>query len=132
MSKNIRQTLTLPVTPHEVYEALMKSALHSQFTRSTARISAKVGGKISAYDGYIEGKNLELLSDKKIVQRWRASDWDEEDSSVATFTLQKIKSGTKIIFTQTDVPDEHVQEIRQGWKDYYWKPLQKWFSEKTR
>lgn len=131
MPKTIRQTITFSVSPHEVYESLMKSKLHAQFTGSAARISTKVGSHFSAYDGYIEGTNLELIPDKKIVQRWRASDWDDEDSSVVTFEFQKAKSGTKLIFTHADIPGEHVADIRQGWKEYYWEPLKKWFAVKA-
>ena len=73
-TRTIRQTVAFKATPHEVFEALMDSKKHSEFTGGKAKISRNVSGKFTAYDGYAEGTNLELVKDKKIVQTWRASD----------------------------------------------------------
>jgi len=124
-TRTIRQSATFKASPHEVYEALMDSRKHSQFTGSKASISRKVGGKFTAYDGYIEGINLELVPDKKIVQSWRGNDWAEGHYSRATFILKKAEGGARLTFTQTDVPEEQYEPISQGWRDYYWKPMKK-------
>ena len=65
MSKLIRQTVTFKASPHAVYEALMDSRQHARFTQSAGRISRKVGGAISAFDGYITGANLELVPTRR-------------------------------------------------------------------
>ncbi len=72
MSKPIKQSVTFKASPHAVYEALMDSKKHSAFTGGKASISRVVGGKYTAYDNYVNGKNIELVPDKKIVQSWRA------------------------------------------------------------
>ena len=123
MSKPIRQSVTFKATTHEVYEALMDSRKHAKFTGNTAKISRKVGGEIMAHGGYITGKNLELVPDKLIVQEWRASEWSEGHTSKVTFTLIKIKGGTRLTFRHTSVPDEHHESIKQGWIDNYWTPM---------
>lgn len=107
----------------------MDSKLHAQFTGATARISTKAGGHISAYDGYIQGKNLELKPGKKIVQEWRATDWPEGVWSTATFGLIATKTGTRLTFTQTGVPTSQYTDISQGWKDFYWDPMNTWITE---
>jgi activator of HSP90 ATPase len=122
-TKTIRQSATFRGTPHEVYEALMDSRKHSKFTGSKASISRRIGGKFTAYDGYIEGFNLELVPDEKIVQSWRGSDWPEGHYSKATFALKKVEGGTRLVFTQTNVPEEQYEPISQGWRDYYWRPM---------
>lgn len=122
-TKTIRQVTTFKVSPHDVYEALMDSAKHSQFTGGTAIISREVGGKFSAFDGYSEGVNIELVPDLKIVQTWRASDWPEGHYSRATFSLNTVTGGTRLTFTQTAVPEEQYDDISKGWRDYYWAPL---------
>ena len=76
-TKTIRQSVAIRASTHDVYEALMDSRKHAQFTGDKASISRKVGGKFSVFDGYSEGTNLELIQDTKIVQTWRASDWQE-------------------------------------------------------
>ena len=123
MGKTIRQTATFTASPHEVYEILMDARKHAGLTGGKARISREIGGAFSIYDGEIEGKNLELVPDRKIVQSWRYSDWPKGHYSTATFELEKIEKGTRLKFTQTDVPDDKYEEIKQGWKDYYWQPM---------
>lgn len=119
----VRQSVTFTAGVHEVYEALMDSKKHSEFTGSQASISREVGGKISVYDGEIEGVNLDLVPDKKIVQSWRYSDWPEGYYSKATFSLEETAAGTRLTFTQTGVPLEFLDDISQGWRDYYWAPM---------
>ena len=122
-TKTIRQAVTIKVTPHEVYEALMDSRKNAKFTGGKGSISRKIGGRFSAYDGYAEGVNLELVPDKKIVQSWRGSDWEGEVFSEATFELEEVEGGTKLTFTQSGVPEDQYEDISQGWRDYYWKPM---------
>lgn len=123
MSKTIRQTATFKASPHAVYELLMDSKKHASFTGGAASISRKVGGKFSVSDGEIQGENLELVPDQKIVQTWRYSDWEVGVYSRATFALEQVGTKTRLTFTQSGVPDEHYEDIKQGWKDYYWTPL---------
>ena len=129
--KTIKQSVTFKATPHEIYQMLMDSTKHSKFTESSASISRKVGGKISAYDGYINGVNLELIADKKIVQKWRGSDWPDGHYSIATFELKKVNGGTKLMFTQTDVPEDHYLSIKDGWREHYWNKMKKLLEEEA-
>ena len=124
-TKTIKQSVNFKATPHEVYEALMDSKKHSKFTSSRASISRNIGGKFIAYDGYISGTNLELVPDKKIVQSWTCTDWSEGHFSKATFLLKKIAKGTKLVFTQTGVPEEFYEEISNGWHEHYWEHMKR-------
>jgi activator of HSP90 ATPase len=124
-TKTVKQSVILRASPHDIYEALMDSKKHAQFTGDKASISRKIGGKFSAFDGYSEGTNIELIPDKKIVQTWRASDWTEGHYSRVTFSLKEVEGGTRLTFTQTGVPEEYYKDISQGWKDYYWIPMKK-------
>ena len=128
MATLIRQSVTLPAAPHAVYEALMDSRKHAQFTGERASISRKVGGAISAYGGYITGTNLELVRDRKIVQAWHASDWPAGHMSRVTFKLAPVRSGTRLTFTHRGVPEDQVAAIKQGWIDNYWLPLRAMLS----
>jgi activator of HSP90 ATPase len=123
MSKTIRQTATFKASPHAVYEILMDPKKHAELTGGEAKISRKAGGKFTLYGGDIEGTNLELVPDQKIVQSWRYSDWPEGHYSTATFSLEEVDQGTRLTFTQTDVPDDKYADIKQGWKDFYWTPM---------
>lgn len=129
MRGTIKQTVTFRSTPHEVYEALMDSKKHAAFSDGKASISRAVGGKISAYDNYITGKNVELVPDKKIVQDWRAVDWAEGYFSRVTFEFTAIPEGTRLDFTHADLPEGTEEEFSRGWIDNYWEPM-KVFLEK--
>jgi activator of HSP90 ATPase len=129
LSKNIRQTVTFKATPHAVYEILMDSKKHAQFTGGEAKISRKAGGRFTIYGGEIAGENLELVPDQKIVQSWRYADWPEGVYSKATFALEAVEKGTRLIFSQSGVPDDKYEDIKQGWKDYYWEPMKAMLDE---
>jgi len=122
--KTIKQEVKFGAIPHEVYELLMDSKKHSGFTGEEAKISREVGGKFSVYGGYAEGENLELIPDKKIVQKWRSEDWPEGHYSTVTFEFEESEEGCKLKFTQENVPDENCKDIEEGWEDYYWKPME--------
>jgi activator of HSP90 ATPase len=123
MGMNLKQTATFKTNPHAVYEILMDEKQHGAFTGGEAKISRKVGGTFSIYSGDIQGVNIELVPDKKIVQSWRYSDWPQGHYSTITFLMEPSVQGTRLTFTQTDIPDDKYEDIKQGWKDYYWKPM---------
>lgn len=57
----------IPASPEAIYDAWLDSKAHGAMTGSKAKASAKVGAKFSAWDGYIEGTNLELVPGERIV-----------------------------------------------------------------
>ena len=124
-TKTIHQTVTFACTPHEFYEIIMDSKKHTAFMIDPAKMSRKVGGKFTAAGGYIQGKNLKLVKDKKIVQLWRGGDFPEGHMSTVTFELQKVATGTKLVFTHEGVPMENYKSINSGWKTYYWDKIKK-------
>ena len=128
-TKDIRQTAFFKASPEEVYELLMDSKKHAAFSGATAKISRKVGGKISAYDGWIEGKNVRITPNKIIVQKWRGQDWPKGHYSIATFKLEKKGNGTKLTFTQKDVPLSKFKDISAGWESEYWAKMKKYLDE---
>ncbi len=122
-TKTIRQSIIFSVHSREIYETLMNSRKHSQSSDSKAVISKEKGGRFSAYDGYINGVNLELIPNKIIVQSLRASDWTERHYSKVIFALTDLEQGTRLDFTQTGVPSQFYDDISRGWYDFYWNPM---------
>jgi activator of HSP90 ATPase len=127
-TKTISQSVTFKTSPHEVYEALMDAEKHAAFTGSEADISREAGGRFSVWGGSLEGENLKLVPDRKIVQSWRSDDWPEGHYSKVTFDLENTSGGTRLNFTQTGVPEEFYEDIRQGWHDYYWNPMKRYLE----
>jgi activator of HSP90 ATPase len=122
-TQTIRQIVHFKVPSREVYETLIHSKKHAKFTGSEARISRKVGGTFTVFDGYATGKNVELVEGKKIVQTWRAEDWESGHYSIVTFRIDPAPGGSKLTFTQKEVPASQYEAIQQGWRDFYWTPM---------
>ena len=78
----------------------------------------------------LEGKQLTLTKDRRIVQTWRANNWPKGTYSKATFAFARAAGGTRVTFTQTGVPDKYLGETSKGWRVYYWTPLRQHFGSK--
>jgi len=127
----IKQTVFLDAGPEEVYDALLNARKHTAFTGSQATTSAKVGAEFNAWDGYISGKNIELVKDQKIVQEWETTEWPEGyPRSRLEFTFTAKKGGTELKMVHSQVPAEQVEEYRTGWHTAYWEPLKEYFAGK--
>ena len=128
--KTIRQTATIRgATPHDLYETIMDSKLHTALSRQPTTVSRRVGGAFKVGHD-LEGKNLKLTKDRRIVQTWRANNWPKGTYSKATFAFARATGGTRVTFTQTGVPDQFYGEIAKGWREYYWSPLRKQFGSR--
>jgi activator of HSP90 ATPase len=127
----ITQKVVINATPEGVYHALMDSKIHSKFTGSKATIVPRVNGKITAWDGYIMGKNLELVKGKKIVQEWITTEWPEDyPPSVLTIMLKKTGNKTELKMIHSKVPKTQMKSYNDGWKEWYWTPLKDYFEDK--
>ena len=125
----IEQTQFLSAKPVEVYDALVNPKKHSEFTGAKATGGAVAGGEFTAYDGYISGTYVELVRARKIVQDWRTSEWPEGyPPSRLEFQFAPKDDGTEVTMTHAQVPAAQADAYRQGWVDYYWKPIEEYFS----
>ncbi len=129
-TKILHQSFVFEAEPHEVFEALMDSRKHAAFTGAKAKIGRHAGDSFSVWDDWATGTNVEIIPDRKIVQRWRGADWPKDHYSQVMFELKKVDRGTRLDFTQTEIPDAFYDEIAQGWKEWYWQKLQVYFAKK--
>jgi activator of HSP90 ATPase len=129
----IKQKVVIPATPDEVYDAFMDPKKHSEITGSKATVSPRVGGKFTAWDGYISGRNLELEKGKKIVQEWVTSEWPQDyPPSRLELTFKDVGGSTELTMLHSDIPAERANELAEGWTDFYWKPLKDYFKKRKR
>ncbi len=119
---------TLQATPQEVYDAWMDSDKHSDMTGGQALITDDEGDKFSAWDGYIWGGNLELVSGKYIKQSWRTSEFqDDQPHSLVEIFLEAKEDGCLLRLKHSNLTDADEQ-YKQGWVDNYFEPMQQYFS----
>lgn len=115
--------------PKTVYNAWMDSKIHSDFTDSPAVIDAKVGGAFTAWDDYISGTTTELVPNKKIVQKWRTTEFpDNAPDSDLEIIFEPIKDGTKLTLIHTNIPDGQGDQYEVGWKEFYFEPLKEYLK----
>lgn len=128
--RTIHQIIHIKAEPEAVYKALMDSDIHAAFTSSPAEISPEIGGEYATYDGYISGKNLELVPGKKIVQTWSPveDDWPKGHISEIEVLLTPSADGTILSFTHRNLPADKADTFAEAWYDYYWEPLQEYFD----
>ncbi len=129
----IRHNVLIPLSsPEEVYRAFLSSKEHAQFTGSEAKCSARVGGRFTAWDKYISGKNIKLVKDKMIIQEWKTSEWPEGyEPSILKISFKKRGEGTQLSMIQSRVPASQVDQYDKGWYESYWEPLRQYFRARA-
>ena len=114
--------------PSEIYVAWLDSIQHSKMTGGLAICSNKIGGTFTAWDGYIEGKNIELKPNQEIVQSWRTSEFDENDAdSKLIIQFKELKNGTELILNHSNIPEGQTQ-YKKGWLEHYFTPMENHFK----
>ena len=129
-NKTISQKVTFDTSPEVLYDMLMQEKKHAAFTGAEAKITNRIGGKFSAWDNYITGKNILLEKGKKIVQEWWCADLPDGHITIITFTFSVIKkNSTQLEFMQTNVPPDQYKALAKGWQDFYWTPMKEYLAE---
>ena len=130
-TKTIKQKQFISAKPVEIYDALLNEQKHSAFTGAKATCDRRVGGKFTAWDGYITGKNVKLENGRRIIQEWKTSEWPQGyPPSLIEFTFKPKAGGTEVSMKQSNVPSTQAINYEKGWKDYYWRPLKKYFGRR--
>ncbi len=129
---SLKLNTAIPASPEKIYKAYLNNKQHAAMTNGGAvKISAKVGSKFTAWDGYCGGKILELIENKKIVSTWRAAEFQEEaEDSILEILLQPTSKGTKLTLIQTKIPSGLGKNYKNGWKDFYFEPMIEYFGNK--
>ncbi len=119
----------IPASPETVYAAWLDSRGHTAMTGIKAKMSNKLGEEVSAWDGYIWGKNLVLEPGRRIVQSWRTTKFSDHDpDSKISVTLVPVEGGTQITLHHAGVPDGQTSYENGGWQDNYFEPMKRYFG----
>lgn len=130
-TSDIRLTGLLPATPQRVYDAWLSAKGHTAMTGSRATMeSTEIGARFTAWNGYIEGTHVALEPGRRILQSWRANDFPPDaPESYLEVTLAPAPGGTRITLRHWDLPAKQAAGFLKGWKDFYLKPMAKYFGE---
>lgn len=136
----IHQQVTIKAAAARIYDTLSNAAQFQKFSLLStdvppamlaahpAQLSAEPGSAFSLFGGIIEGRQIELVPAKRVVQAWRVNNWDAGLYSVARFELNDSAGATTITFEHTGFPKGAGAHLAAGWKSHYWDGLTKFFQ----
>lgn len=112
-----------------VYKAWLSTQGHTLMTGSPAKVDGRVNGEFTAWDGYIWGTFTGLEANKRIVQAWRTGEFPEDAPDSHVEILLEEKDGkTKLTLVHTNMPEGQAESYKQGWEDFYFKPMREYFG----
>ena len=129
MSHHIHQEVEFAAAPARVYDALIDERQFGTLSGGApTQISIEAGGAFSCFGGMIVGRQVELTPKRRIVQAWRAGNWDDGLYSIARFELREQGSATLLVFDHSGFPEGQAEHLAAGWKANYWEPLKKYLA----
>lgn len=118
----------LPVSQEKVFNAWLNGKEHGEMTGGEATGSAEIGAEFTAWDGYISGKNQELVPYQKITQTWRTTEFLEDDpDSIIEIYFTAADGGTRITLHHHNIP-ENQPDYESGWEEHYFDPMKEYFE----
>lgn len=140
-SPAIHQEVPIGASCARVYQALTDARAFDALTRlsdavalvtapnaKATAVSARAGAPFTLFGGYITGRNLELVSDQRLVQAWRTGGWDAGEYSIVRFTLRTQDAGCLVTLDHRGFPRSQGESLAYGWRAHYWEPLAKLLS----
>lgn len=124
----LHQEVEFNASAQRIYDVLLNSKDFAAFSGAPANIGVEVGSAFAMFDGKIVGRNVELISGRRIVQAWRPTDWSPGVYSLVKFELTTQGSQTKIALDHTGFPEGTFDHLNVGWKLKYWDPLRKYLA----
>jgi activator of HSP90 ATPase len=124
----LHQEILIKASPQRIYEVLLDSKQFAAFTGMREQIDPKAGGAFVMFGGLIEGRNVELIPNQRIVQAWRPTSWDPGVYSIVRFELKAQGSGTVVVLDHTGFPEGKFAGLDSGWHERYWEPLKKFLA----
>lgn len=124
----IHNEVDYKVPPARIYEVLLDAKQFAACTKDSAEIQPQAGAPFKLFGGRIEGRNVELAPNQRIVQAWRPADWPAGVYSIIKFELNARGSGSRIIFDHAGFTEDKWEGLNWGWQNHYWEPLHKYLN----
>jgi uncharacterized protein YndB with AHSA1/START domain len=125
----IRVSSVIQASPDRIYKAWIDSEGHAKMTGAPATVEPRIGGKHSAWNGYIQGEILELEPSKRIVMSWRSTQFPEESPpSRLEIDLEREGRATRVTIVHTEIPAGQGAQYETGWSEFYFKPMTTYFG----
>ncbi len=107
-----------------VWQVLVKPELIEQWGGGPVIMDDHEGTEFSLWGGSVHGVNTHVVPMETLEQDWYSGDGWHQASKVR-FTLEAEGDNTVLELYHRDIPDKDVDDIDDGWHEYYLGPLQK-------
>lgn len=126
----IEMSWWLDEKPRAVFDAWLDSDAHGAMTGGPADVDPRVGGRFSAWGGYIEGKTTVIdRRQRRIRQTWRTLDFRPGDLDSLLEVRFVARSGkTQLTLVHTRLQPGDGAKYTLGWLDHYLRPMQAHFG----
>jgi activator of HSP90 ATPase len=129
----IHQEALIPATPTEIYNYLTDGPTFAAATGMAAWIEPREGASFSIFGGRIDGRMIELVPARRVVQAWRFGDahpdeWDAGVYSIVRFTLTAEGDRTRFAIDHEAVPVQWRDHLEGGYPTFYAEPMTRWFA----
>jgi activator of HSP90 ATPase len=124
----IHQEVDFKAPPSRIYEILLDAKQFSACTKDSAEIQPQAGGAFKLFGGRIEGRNIELLPNQRIVQAWRPAYWPAGVYTIVKFELVPRNAGTRVVLDHAGFTEDQWEGLSSGWQEHYWGPLHKYLN----
>ena len=129
----IKQSVRFNASPDSLFDAYLDSRKHAAIVGSKVSISKAVGGRFTAFNGMLLGKNLLIVPKKLVVQLWRSRMWRKIDpDSILILMFSKAGRGARVDLVHVNVPKHDLRGVTRGWRRYYWKPWLEYLKRSQR
>jgi len=128
-SDRIEMSWVVGAKPKAVFDAWLSNDGHTAMTGGAAEVDARVGGRFTAWDGYIEGKTTKIdRRARKLVQTWRTVEFGRAPDSRIEVEFRALKGNTQVVLRHTRLKKGDGAKYTSGWYDHYLLPMTKHFG----
>jgi uncharacterized protein YndB with AHSA1/START domain len=127
-------------TPKRLFESWLDSREHHDITGRAAAVGSAVGDQLTALDGLITGKNLQVEPYHRIVQAWSvaaptAAPFESQVEIVLSTLMGEgaianaHDDGATITVTHSGLPEGQLLFNAEWWEEAYSRPMDAYFAQ---
>jgi activator of HSP90 ATPase len=124
--KTFKKTFKINAEASDVYAALTNPFTIELWSGYPAEMNTEPGSEFSLWEGDITGRNIEFITDKKVVQEWYFG--DQAEKSIVTIIIHPDRERSEVTVEHTNIPDDEFDDIAEGWRDYYFGAIAAFFN----
>ena len=131
MPKLVKQSVMLSAPASALYAMYLNPKTHRAITGAKVVISARRGSRFSAFGGALQGRMLQTIPGRLIVQSWRSPAFKKGDvDSILILRFTPKGRRGRIDLMHVNVPDQDYRGVTNGWKKFYWQPWRKYLARR--